>query len=268
MRTRIFALPNEHGAWALWLGPFLAGWGAAGRTGPPLVWTFLAILFVFMARHPMTLLVRALSGRRRREDARPAALWTSIYLTTAAAWAGVLIAQGFARLLLLALPAIPLLFRQMMLVARKEERRMGIELAGAGVLALAAPAAHIAATGQWSLTALMLWLLLWLYAAVSVVYVHMRLAQRRLAEVPDPSERIAIGSTAMRAAAAALVVAALGALTRQVPPLTPLPFILLQLQVISGTLRPAIGYKVKRVGFSQVGATVAFVALIVFSYRV
>ena len=268
MRVHPFAIPSEHGAWALWLGPFLAGWGVAWQSSRALLWTFAAILFAFMARHPLMIAVRAFSGRRKREDLRPALAWTFLYGVLAFAGAALLITLGEARLLLLAIPALPLLIWQMALVARKEERQLRIELVGTGVLALAAPAAHIAASGAWTRTALMLWLLLWIYAAVSIVYVYLRLEQRRLSEAPEIPDRLAMGSTAMRAAAAALVLAAIGVAARLLPRLAPLPFILLQLQVIVGTYRPAIGYRPQRVGFAQVGAMAFFVALIVLVYRI
>ncbi|MFO7768743.1 MAG: YwiC-like family protein, partial [bacterium] len=101
MRARRFAIPHEHGAWALWLGPFLVGWGVAGGLSWPLLWTFLAVLFVFLARHPMMILVRALSGRRKREDAGPAAFWMSVYLVAALLFALLLVLSGHPLLLLL-----------------------------------------------------------------------------------------------------------------------------------------------------------------------
>ncbi len=268
MRPPLFAIPNEHGAWALWLGPFLAGWGVAWQSSWVLLWTFLGILFAFMARHPLMIAVRALSGRRKREDARPAFFWTSLYGLLALSCAAVLATQGFARLLLLALPAIPLLLWQIVLVTRKEERQMRIELVGTGVLALAAPAAHIAATGQWTRTALILWLLLWLYAAVSIVYVYVRLEQRRLKEVPEIPRRLAMGRAAMRAAAAALLLSAVAAITQLAPRYTPLPFVLLQLQVVSGIYRPAVGYRPQQLGYAQVAAMVVFIVLVVVVYRI
>jgi len=60
----------------------------------------------------------------------------------------------------------------------------------------------------------------------------------------------------------------LGVAARLLPRFAPLPFILLQLQVIVGTYRPAIGYRPQRVGFAQVGAMAFFVALIVLVYRI
>jgi hypothetical protein len=268
MGARIFAIPNEHGAWALWIGPFLVGWGVAWQTTPAVLAVFLAVGFVFMARHPMMIMVRALSGRRKREDARPAAQWTALYLVLAGLAGGLLVWLRYGPLLLLALPAVPLLIWQMVLVKRKAERQVGIELVGSGVLALAAPAAYTAATGQWTRLALMLWLLTWLYSAVSIVYVYLRLQQRKLVEAPETAERLELGRMALRFAAVALVLVTATTLAKLLPRFAPLPFVLLQLQVILGTINPAIGYKPNRLGFAQVGAMAVFVAVTILVFRI
>ena len=267
MPQRTFAIPSEHGAWALWIGPFLVGWGAAGRTTWPLMWTLLAILFTFMGRHPLMVFVRVLAGRRKREDARPAALWTAGYFTAAAGCAIALVAGGQARLLLLALPAVPLLAWQILLVTRKEERQLSVEVVGTGVLALAAPAAHVAATGQWTAFAAILWLLMWLYAVVSVFYIYLRLAQRRLTTLPAVTERLLMGRTAMRVGALALVAVSCASFFGALPRFTPLAWLLVQLQIIIGTLYPAIGYRPTTLGLKQVGATALFVAVLIWTIR-
>ena len=264
---RAIALPDEHGAWALWLGPFLAGWGVAGGGDLPLLWCLLGILFLFMARHTLTIAVRAYSGRRPREQGPVAAAWTVLYLAAAAFFALMLLQAGSGLLLRLALPAVPMLGWQLWLVSRRRQRQMVVELVGCGVLALAAPAAHIAATGHGSPTAAWLWLLTWLYAATSIVYVYLRLHQRRLSEVPPLDERLSQGRGALRWGAAALVVVTVAALTDQIPPLTLFPFLVHQAWIIGGTLRPAVGVRPSRIGFAQVAATALFVLLLVGAWR-
>jgi hypothetical protein len=263
MKAALFAIPREHGSWALWLGPFLAGWGVAEQSTLPLLWVFLAVLSVFLARHPLTILVRSMAGRRKREDARPAFIWSLIYLAAASLFALKLALSGFAPLLLLALPATALLIWQLALVARRQERQMPVEIIGSGVLALAAPASYIAATGTWSMMALWLWILTWLYSIVSIVYVYLRLEQRQLDETPDSDERLEMGRPAMRVAAAALLLVTLLTLTRQLPRFAPVPFVVTQIHVIWGVVSPAVGARPQRVGFAQVGAFILFVALLI-----
>lgn len=266
MKAALFAIPKDHGSWALWLGPFLAGWGVAEQSTIPLLWVFLAILSVFLARHPLIILVRSLSGRRNHEDSRPALIWTLIYLTAATMFALLLVLSGFSLLLLLAIPALPLLVWQMALVVRREERKMSLEITGSGVLALAAPAAYIAATGTWSIMAFWLWILTWLYSIVSIVYVYLRLKQRLLDKTPDSYRKLEMGRSAMRTAAAALLLVTVLTLTGQLPRFAPLPFVIAQIHVIWGVVSPAIGARPQRVGFAQVGAFILFVILLILVY--
>jgi hypothetical protein len=267
MKKRYYAIPNEHGIWVLWLGPFLAGWGVAAQSSLALLWTFLAILFAFMAHHPLIILVRSLSGLRSRDDVRPSTIWTAQYLTVSAVFALLLALAGQALILLLVLPALVLLVWHLKLVARREERQMPVELVGSGILALAAPAAHIAATGTWTITALWLLLLTWLYSMVSIVYVYLRLRQRQLDDEPDLPDRLVMGRPAMRMAAAALLLVCIGTIMRQLPRFAPLPFLVTQIHVIWGTINPAIGMKPHRVGITQVIATGIFTALLIIAFR-
>lgn len=267
MKAAYYAIPNEHGIWVLWLGPFLAGWGVAARSSLPLLWTFMAVLFVFLARHPLIILVKSLSGRRSREEVRPSVLWTVIYLTIAAFFALLLALSGEGLILLLALPAVLLLTWHLRLVARRGERQMPVEIVGSGILALAAPAAHIAATGAWSITALWLLLLTWLYSMISVVFVYLRLRQRQLDDEPDLPERLVMGRPAMRMAAAALLLVCVGTILRQLPRFAPLPFLVAQIHIIWGTITPAIGVRPHRVGVTQSIATGIFTALLIFAFR-
>lgn len=266
MKAALFAIPKDHGSWALWLGPFLAGWGVAEQSAIPLLWVFLAILSVFLARHPLIILVRSLSGRRNREDSRPALIWTLIYLTAATMFALLLVLSGFSLLLLLAIPALPLLVWQMALVVRREERKMSLEITGSGVLALAAPAAYIAATGTWNIMAFWLWILTWLYSIVSIVYVYLRLKQRLLDKTPDSYRKLEMGRSAMRTAAAALLLVTVLTLTRQLPRFAPLPFVIAQIHVIWGVVSPAVGARPQRIGLAQVGAFILFVVLLILVY--
>ena len=266
MKTTFYAIPKEHGTWALWLGPFLVGWGVAEKSSLPLLWVFLAILCAFLAHHPLTIFVRSISGQRKREDTRPALAWASVYLVLSTIFVLILALSGFSLMLLAALPAIPMLIWRMVLVSRKEERQMHVEIIGSGVLALAAPAAHIAAAGISSTIAFWLWVLTWLYSITSIVYVYMRLEQRLLDHPPDSEEKIKMGKPAMRTAGAALLLVTVLTLTRQLPRFAPLPFVVTQIHVIWGVISPAVGVRPQRIGYSQVGAFIIFVGLLILVF--
>jgi hypothetical protein len=249
------------------LGPFAAGLGLAWRLDLAVLWALLGMLLVFLARQPMIILVKALSGRRSREDAQPALIWLTIYTGLASIPAALLVASDRAAMLWLVLPALPALVWQLWLVTHRAERQMTVELAGSGALALAAPAAYFAATGHFDLVSLSVWLLCWFQSAAAIVYVYLRLEQRRLSAVPTRSRQWAMGRRAVVyhtfnfAASLALSV------TRLLPSLVPLAFAALLVQVVYGTFHPAVGVKPQVLGFSQVAATVVFVLLLVVAYR-
>jgi hypothetical protein len=265
---KIYALPAEHGAWALWLGPFAIGAGVDGWNGLPTLILFLAQLFAFLARQPLLILVKALSGRRARSDAAPASMWLIGYASLAAACTLALIGLGYPHVLWAIAPIAPMLIWQVWLVRERAERQMTIELVGSGMLALAAPTAHYVATGVLDVTALWLWILCWLQAAAAIVYVYLRLAQRRLTEAPSMPERWRMGRRAIVYAASNFSLSIGLAIASHVPPLTPLAFAPSLLQAVGGTRRPCIGVKPQRIGFAQVAATAIFAALLIAAYRV
>ncbi len=57
-------LPQQHGSWALWLGPYAVGVGVAGAWNAALLWVTLATLGAFLALQPLTILVKIAAGRR------------------------------------------------------------------------------------------------------------------------------------------------------------------------------------------------------------
>ena len=271
MRQINYAIPNEHGIWVLWLSPFLIGWGVAGTGSAATLWTFCAILFAFLARHPLIILVKVRAGRRNQEDYRPALLWTAGYSMIATFFALLVALSGEGLLLTLVIPAIVLLIWHLRLVYRRMERQLTVELVGSGILALAASAAHISSTGSWTVTALLLWFLTWGYAVVSIVYIYLRLDQRQNKVEEEiemsRSRRLNLGRPAMQIAAAALLLVTAGTYFRVLPRFAPLPFVVTQVQVITGTLRPAIGARPSRIGLVQVGAFLIFTTLTIWAFR-
>jgi hypothetical protein len=261
-----FAIPAEHGAWAMLLGPFAVGLGLARKLDLVVLWALLGVLLVFLARQPMIILVKALSGRRSREDARPALVWLMIYGSLALIPAALLIASDRAAMFWLVLPALPALVWQLWLVTRRAERQMTVELAGSGALALAAPAAYLAATGRFDVAALSAWLLCWFQSAAAIVYVYMRLEQRRMSAIPTRSQQWTMGRRAVLYHAFNLAASLTLSAAHVLPPLVPLAFAAMLAEAVRGTFRPAVGVKPKILGFSQVAVTVVFVILLAFAY--
>jgi len=262
-----FAIPSEHGAWAMWLGPFATGVGIAWRFNPSILWVLLAMLLLFLARQPMIILAKVSSGRRSRDDALPALIWLAIYCGLAVVLVALLVGSGRSALFWLALLALPALVWQLWLVTRRAERQMTVELAGSGALALAAPAAYYAATGYFDFVALFAWLLCWFQSAAAIVYVYLRLEQRRLPAIPARQQQWAMGRRAVMYHIFNFVASVALSAFRILPPLVPLAFAVMFAQVIHGTFRPAVGVKPQVLGFAQVGATIVFVVLLVLAYH-
>ena len=269
MFQKHIALPQQHGAWAIWLGPFVIGIGISPAFRVGLLWLTVASLGGFLALQPLTLLVKVLAGRRPRADLKPALLWIAVYGILALLGTLGLLATGDGFILWLGLAALPVLGWQMWLVARREERgQMGVELVGAGVLCLAAPAAYWVNTGMMDAAGWALFALCWLQAAGAIVYIYLRLEHRRLTALPDWPERFRMGRRATLYNFANLIIVAALAAVGSVPWGVFIPFaLLLGEAVFGGLLRPGIGAKPVTIGIRQVLVTVVFAVLMIVAYR-
>ncbi len=265
---RRLAVPDDHGGWALWLGPFTVGIGVAGGWNEALPSLFALGLAAFMARQPAVIVAKALAGRRSRADVIPALIWLLAYSSLIAAGSLALTRAGHATVLWFGAPALPALWWQLALVARRAERgQIGADIVGAGVLALAAPAAHAVVIGRITGTAWLLWGLCWFQSAAAVVFVFLRLAQRHLSGIPATAVRWRMGRRAMLYHGFNVIGSLALALLGFVPRLTVVPFAAMWAYAVYGMLRPAVGVRPTRLGFAQVGATVVFSVLMIAAYR-
>lgn len=267
MWRRHYALPAEHGSWIWLVGPFVVGLAAARRLTPDLVPLALTALAVFLLRQPASLAVKALSGRRPRADLRPATLWIAIYLLGAGMGLAWLLSTGHGQLLWLALPGAPVFAWHLWLVGRRQERgQPGVEIVAAGVLALAGPAAYWTAGGQSARSGWVLWLLTWLQAAASIVYIHLRLRQRRLEQAPAWAERWRLGARTLAYSGfnllACLALAGMGF----APALSPWAFALAWLDSAEGVARPAVGLAPRAIGLRQLLSSALFTLLLSLAY--
>ncbi len=264
-----YAIPPEHGAWFWLLGPLFLGAAAAPRPAPDLAVLTGAALAAFLMRQPMVLLVKVWSGRRGPNDRYPAQFWLSVYGVLALAAAGGLVALGHGRVLWLALPAIPIFGYFLWRVSRREERgRMALEIAGAAVLALTAPAAYWVCGGDDDIVAWMVWGLMVLHIAASIVETYLRLEQRRLKSLPSPEERWLRAAPALTFHGSNLVAVGMLALAGWAPGLAPAAFLWSLLGALAATQWPPVGVKPSRVGIRQLVSSILFVAIMVLAYRI
>jgi YwiC-like protein len=263
------ALPSDHGSWVFVLSPLLIGIFAGRRFTLASAFLVVAVMGVFLLRQPVTMMVKALSGRRSRRDLPPAGLWTGVY-TAISGLAGIGLAlQGFDYLLILVLPGILVFIWHLALVSRRAERRQaGVEIIGSGVLALAAPAAYWVGKGQPDPSGWWLFGLTWFQSAASIVYAYLRLEQRALPQVPDLRTRLLMGHRALLYTsfnlAATVVLAAIGILPR----LIFIPYSVQWIESIVGTLRPAVGVKPTLIGLRQLSVSTLFTVLFILAWRI
>jgi hypothetical protein len=240
---------------------------AGGSFTPALVLLFLTALMAFLSRQPMTLAVKVLSGRRRREDLPPALFWTAVYALLSLAGVVALAMRGQHRLLLLAAPGLPVFLWYLWLVSRRKERgQRAVELAGSGVLALTAPAAYWTASGTDRLEPWILWSLTWLQTAASIVLVYLRLAQRQMEGPLRLAERLRMGRRTLAYHGFNLLYSVALAAWRLAPVGVPLAFLLTLGDALEGVIHPPLGAKPTRIGLRQLAASTSFVLVMVGAY--
>src|SRR5512145_1798579 len=138
VRKQIF-LPQDHGSWVFILSPLFVGLFAGGRFTFASLSLVLAAIAAFLIRQPITIAVKAYSGRRAKSDLPAARFWIALDGSNALVASIGLIRAGFTFLLLLAIPAAPVFAWHLWLVSRREERgQVNVEIIATGVLTLAA----------------------------------------------------------------------------------------------------------------------------------
>jgi hypothetical protein len=264
---RQVALPHDHGSWVFLLSPLIIGVVAGSRLTVATPFVILGALAAFLLRQPASILVKVYDGWRSRAELPVACFWLAVYGAVGLFSAAALIALGFAGLLYLAAPAIPIFVWHLFLVSRRAERRqMGVELAGSGVLALAAPAAMWAGLGQPDPHGWWLWGLVWFQSAASIVYIYLRLEQRGLLVAPRLAARLHLGRCALAYTTFNLLAVSVLSFARVTPAWLFLPYIVQWLECLWGTLRPAIGARPTDIGLRQLVVSSLFTCLFVLAW--
>ena len=258
------ALPQDHGSWVFILSPLLIGIFAGGKFNYAVFSLFVAAMFAFMIRQPMGIAVKAMSGRRPKSDLSAARFWIIIYGGIAALALLFLILEGFAYVLYLAIPGIPVFTWHLWLVSQRAERKQaGIEVIATGVLSLSAPAAYWVAFGAYNPLGWWLWIWAWLQSAASIVYAYLRLEQRELKEMPEKKDLWRMGKRALIYTSFNLFAALMLGWGNIIPQLIFVPFLLQWLETLWGITHPSIGWKPTRIGVRQLIVSIAWTALFI-----
>lgn len=262
------AITSEHGSWVFLLSPLLIGLFAGHSWTTAAVYLVIASLAGFLIRQPITIAVKAYSGRRSKRDLPAARFWIVVYSLVGLLGVYGLVRKGFAPLLVLIVPGAFVFAWHLSLIYRRAERRqMEVEIVASGVLALVAPAGFWIGKGVLNPLGWWLWLLTWFQSAASIVHAYLRLNQRELEEVPDVSRRIQMGRrsllyTGFNAGATILL-----SLNGVLPTWLFIPYLLQFGETVWGTFRPAVGVKPTHIGLRQLGVSTTFTILFILAWN-
>jgi len=266
-RKQIF-LPQDHGSWVFIFSPLLVGLFAGGRFTYGSLSLVLAALAAFLIRQPVTMAVKAYSGRRAKSDLPAAGFWIVVYgLVILLALIGLMRA-GFGYLIYLAIPGAPVFAWHLWLVSRRAERRqINVEIIATGILSLAAPAAYWVGIGRYDPAGWWLWILIWFQTAASIVYAYLRLEQRELAEAPARAERWRMGSRAFAYTTFNLVASVSLGLFSVLPRFIFVPFLVQWSETMWGIFHPAVKWKPTRIGIRQLIVSTLWTILFIVIWR-
>jgi hypothetical protein len=266
-RKQIF-LPQDHGSWVFIFSPLLIGLFAGARFTLASLSLTVASIAAFLIRQPITVAVKAYSGRRPKSDLTAAGLWIIVYgIILLIALTG-LFRAGFGYLLILAIPGLPVFAWHLWLVSRREERRqVNMEILATGVLSLAAPAAYWVGIGQYDPAGWWLWILVWLQTAASIVYAYLRLEQRELAQIPERSALWKMGLRAFLYTTFNLVLTLLLGLLSILPRFIFIPYLVQWAETIWGIFHPAIKWKPTRIGIRQLIVSTLWTILFILFWK-
>lgn len=266
---REIALPQEHGAWVFFLSPFIIGWGVSGRSiNGALVALFLASLGGFLARHPLTIIIKARSGRRALRESRIASVWLLVYGCLSLLGTAKLISLGYAFILWIALPVLALLGIYLWLVSLRSERHnLALDIATAATMALIAPAAYWTSIGNYHPIGWMLWGLCTLHATGAILHAFMRLEQRRWKTRPEWSTELRVALPSLLFNAISTSVVLLLSLTGNLPGMLPIAFALQWFETLYGAVKPAIRVRPTAIGLRQLAISSLFTLLVILFWR-
>jgi len=265
-RKQIF-LPQDHGSWVFIFSPLLIGLFAGGQFNSASWYLVIAAIAAFLIRQPITIAVKAYSGRRARTDLPAARFWIVVYGLVILVALGGLIQAGFAYVLFLAVPGAPVFFWHLWLVSKREERRqVNIEIIATGVLALAAPAEYWVGVAGYDPAGWWLWILVWLQNAASIVYAYLRLEQRDQPQV-SARELRRVGLRAFVYTAFNLAFALSLGLTSVLPRFIFIPYLVQWGETMWGIFHPAVGWKPTRIGIRQFIVSTLWTILFIVTWR-
>ncbi len=261
------AIPQDHGSWVFLFSPLLIGLSAGATFNAASLALVIAALAAFLIRQPLTVAVKAYSGRRPKSDLPAARFWLIVYGVIGLASAAELFMLGYTMLAWLALPALPVFAWHLWLVSKREERRQsGIEILATGVLALSAPAAYWIGQNAYEPLGWVLWILAWFQSAASIIHAYLRLEQREWRTPISLADRFRAGWRALAYTGFNLALSVVLGVFGIIPGLVWLAFLLQFGETLFGTVNPATGAKPVQIGVRQLIVSSLFTLLFILTW--
>ena len=262
------AIPQDHGSWVFILSPLLIGLFAGEHFYPASINLIVAAMGAFLLRQPVSMAVKAYTGRRSRAELPAARFWMLVYGAIILLALAGLIADGFHYILYLAIPGIPVFIWHLYLVSKRAERKQaGVEMLATGALSLAAPAAYWIGQDGYDLLGWALWLLTWLQSAASIVYAYLRLEQREQTQSPGRSEQWKMGKRALQYTSFNLALSLMLGWSELLPRWIFVPYLLQWIETVWGITHPATGWKPTAIGIRQLIVSILFTVLFIVCWR-
>lgn len=258
------AITREHGSWVFLLSPLLIGIFISDGFNRPTLTLILAALSLFLLRHPITLLVKIKSGRRKPKDIPVILFWSTAYAIIGVLALWQLASAGFSYIFWLGIPGIPVFIWYLYLVSKRSERhQIGIEIVGSGVLALSAPAAYWIGKNSFDSIGWWLFILVWLQSAASIVHTYMRLSQRTTIDPLSITQKLILGKRTLLYSSFNVIASLLLVYANIIPTLIFIPFLVQFLESLWGILKPAFKIRPTQIGFRQLAISSIFTVLFI-----
>ncbi len=260
-------IPKEHGAWAVLFVPMAIAAALEERISVNFIILALASLSVFLAYHPIQIILRNTIGAKQPvERVMAARTWAALYLITAAFLGGILLYQGFRLLAPIGLLGAALFVLNFFLT-RIGPKSVSSDFSAVAGLTLTGPSASYVLTGDLTAGTVSAWLLTILFFGSSVFYVHMKIAATGFKrESMSWRDRFSVGQLNLLYHVVVLVILFVLIANRFTPLLAMLAFVPIFLHAVFGTIRLSSGVRFKRLGFLLLGHSLIFGVLLSWMY--
>jgi hypothetical protein len=267
-RRRALIVPREHGAWGLLLVPMITGAGVAFRECShifPLLLLSAAALSLFWLRTPVESLLGTSAMRAQsNEEYRAVKSFVlglggvAVLTLGALLWAGKNV-----ELWPLGAFVLTTFTAQALLKKLGRRARMLSEIVGTIGLTATAPAAYYVITGNFNLTAWMLWLANILFAGDQIHYVQLRL---HTVNIEGFRAKLAKGWAFAAGQALMTAILTLACMSRLMPPIVSLAFSPLLFRGWFYFIQEPGPLVVRRLGWAEVKHAAAFCVLFIATY--